>query len=117
MIYFYWSLLAFMFILFFWILVIRKHKLTSFAGQWWKMYSSWSSIIGTTLISLSTIDPQSMFNIWNSIPPDIKSFIPPKFVQLIGISLVMISFVSGFIRQKKLTESVKMKEMEKKENE
>lgn len=70
----------------------------------WKTFSLWLGIAGTTVTGYLITFPQQAIDMWNQLPPDIKSFIPPRYMPLIGVALYVVGMVSKFIAQKKLQE-------------
>lgn len=102
MIYYYVFLAVAVVFVILYLVKIKKVEFVSFAGKWWKLYSAWTKLLGVALIALSNFDPSTVFAIWNSIPPDIKQFIPPQFTQGLGIALIIISFFAQFVRQMKI---------------
>lgn len=80
-----------------------KIELVAHWRKWWKMWSVWLSIIGSSLLAFVTFAPQQVLEIWSSLPPDLKSAIPEDILSRITYAVWILAIIAKFIRQKKLT--------------
>lgn len=72
---------------------------------WQKFYKFWSvrlGALGATIASILIAFPEIAINAWAILPADIKSFIPPNYMPLIGVAIFVLSMVAKFIKQPKL---------------
>ncbi len=84
-----------------------KLELVSYWRKWWKLWSVWLSILGSSLLAFITFAPNEVMEIWNQLPPDLKAHIPEDILSKITYGIWILAILSKFIRQKKLTEEVK----------
>jgi H+/Cl- antiporter ClcA len=70
--------------------------------NWKKEWSTWLAGIGAAIVGVFIAAPSTLLDLWNMLPFDIKSSIPPQYLQLIGLALVIISIPAKIIKQKKL---------------
>lgn len=87
------------------LLLIRKFttlEFVSHAKLLFKTWSVWLAAIGSTLSAWVQSFPQSALDAWNVLPPDIKSFIPPNYLGMVGAFMVAMGIIAQFVRQRKL---------------
>lgn len=68
-----------------------------------KTYSLWLGVLGTALTGFLASFPQYALDVWNAMPQEFKSWIPPQYMPAVGSFFFVLSMVSKFIAQKKLT--------------
>lgn len=68
----------------------------------WKTYSLWLGVIGTAITGFLASFPQYALDIWNAMPQEFKSWIPPQYMPAVGSFFFVMSMVSKFIAQKRL---------------
>lgn len=89
------------------LLLIRKYttlEFVSHAKLLFKTWSVWLAAIGSTLSAWVQSFPQSALDAWNVLPPDIKSYIPPNYLGMVGAFMVVMGIIAQFVRQRKLLE-------------
>lgn len=89
------------------LLLIRKYsslEFVSHAKLLFKAWSVWLASIGTAINAWVQSFPDAALTAWNSLPPDIKSFIPQNYLSYIGSFMVAMAVMAQFVRQRKLAE-------------
>lgn len=84
-----------------------KIELVAHWRKWWKLFSTWFSIAGASILTVATCLPEAAKQAWDYIPSDLKSGIPTEYFSKISLALWVLAFFSSLIRQKKLTAEVK----------
>jgi len=72
---------------------------------WQKFYKYWSvrlGALGAAVASVLIAFPDIALNAWAILPDDLKAFIPPNYMPLIGVAIFVLSMVAKFIPQPKL---------------
>lgn len=80
---------------------------------WQKFYKLWSirlGALGATIVSILVAFPDVALNAWALMPADLKAFIPPNYMPLIGVAIFVMSMVVKFIPQNKLRAEIKNNE-------
>lgn len=90
-------------------LVLLAWRLTSVefvahARLLFKAWSVWLAGIGSVMSAYLQSFPSVMVDAWNSLPSDVKSYIPQNYLGLIAAFMVAMGVVAQFVRQKKITE-------------
>ena len=73
--------------------------------QWrlfWRMWSIRFTALGTVLLGWITASPDIITAAWNSLPDEIKSYIPQEYLMYVTISLFILGMFSRIIKQDKL---------------
>lgn len=73
----------------------------------WKRWSVRLNALGTTIVGYFILIPGAARDVWASLPPELKSAIPPRYLPAIGLILLVMSILVTPIRQKKLSEPAK----------
>ncbi|MGG6193040.1 hypothetical protein ACQV2B_02935 [Pantoea allii] len=105
MTFFIWLLVVVTFVIS--LLLIRKYTSVEFVAHaklLFKAWSVWLASIGSMLSAWVQSFPQNALDAWNTLPPDIKSFLPQNYLGLIGAFMVAMGVIAQFVRQKKLLE-------------
>ncbi|WP_289365918.1 hypothetical protein [Pantoea stewartii] len=87
------------------LLLIRKYSSVEFVAHaklLFKAWSVWLASVGSMLSAWVQSFPQNALDAWNSLPPDIKSFLPQNYLGLIGAFMVAMGVIAQFVRQDKL---------------
>lgn len=71
-----------------------------------KFWSTRLSVLGATLATLLITSSDSARYVWDSLPADIKSYIPPQYTPLIGIVIVGLSWFARIVQQTKLQQQL-----------
>jgi len=74
--------------------------------QWrlfWRMWSLRFNALGTLLLGWITISPDVITLAWNSLPVEMKAYIPEKYLMYITIALFILGMVSRIIKQEKIS--------------
>lgn len=80
---------------------------------WQKFYKLWSirlGALGAGVVSILVAFPDVALNAWAIMPADLKAFIPPNYMPLIGVGIFVMSMLVKFIPQNKLREEIKNNE-------
>lgn len=72
----------------------------------WKFWSIRLGFIGTALISVFTFWPESALYLWNAMPSEVKSIIPPQYVQIIGVVIFAMSMFARLVKQQKVDQAI-----------
>ncbi|MBS0967707.1 hypothetical protein JK232_02260 [Nissabacter archeti] len=87
------------------VLLIRKYTNLEFVAHAKLLFKAWSVWLGSAGAALSAamqLIPDAALTGWNMLPPDIKSFLPPNYLSIIGSFLMVMAVLAQFIRQRKL---------------
>ena len=82
-------------------------KLVDGWRKWYKFWSTRLGIIGTAIASVLIASPNLALDLWSNLPAEFKALIPPNYMPMIGVALFIVSMISKFIVQEKLTQEVK----------
>lgn len=77
---------------------------------WQKFYKFWSvqlGAVGAAITGVLITNPGVASDIWNMLPVEVKSAIPPSYLPLIGVAISVVGIAAKFVIQRKLTEEVK----------
>jgi len=89
------------------VLLIRKYSSLEFVAHarlLFKAWSVWLASVGSAISAWVQSFPDAAMKAWDSLPPDIKSFLPPHYLGFIASFMVAMAVISQFIRQPKLLE-------------
>lgn len=70
--------------------------------QAWRMWSVRFAAIGTAIMGVLLTYPEIILEVWNTIPADVKYFIPHDVGKYLSLIFFVLIFVSRIIRQEKL---------------
>jgi len=73
--------------------------------QWrsfWRMWSLRFTALGTALLGWITVSPDVITLAWNSLPVEMKQYIPEQYLMYITIALFVLGMVSRIIKQEKI---------------
>lgn len=91
------------------LLLVRKYTSVEFVAHaklLFKAWSVWLASTGSMLSAWVQSFPQNALDAWNSLPPDIKSFLPQNYLGLIGAFMVAMGVIAQFVRQDKLKQQI-----------
>lgn len=91
------------------LLLIRKYTSLEFvehAHLLWKAWSVWLGGIGAMIGAVVSQFPDAALNAWNTLPPDLKSFIPPHILSYISPAMMGLAIAAQYVRQTKLKSRV-----------
>lgn len=74
-------------------------------GYWRVLWRAWSlrlAAVATVIMSFGALFPGEAYAIYETLPDEIRVYIPPVVGNYIGIGLYMLSMLSQYIRQEKL---------------
>lgn len=74
----------------------------------WKRWSVRIQIVATGISSLMVIDPGVLLGAWNMLPPAVSDLLPARFVQGLGLVLMLLNCLTIWavaVKQKNLEES------------
>ncbi|QZA70441.1 hypothetical protein AH03_28 [Erwinia phage AH03] len=87
------------------LLLLRKYgklEFVSHAKLLWKTWSIWLGTAATAFSGYLAFFPDAIREAWNSVPPDMKGYLPSNVLMYIGAIMMGLAVVSQFIRQRKL---------------
>lgn len=73
--------------------------------QWrsfWRFWSVRFTAIGTALTTWLVNSPDAMLGAWNSLPLELRGYLPQQFTLYIAIGILVIGMFSRVIKQEKL---------------
>ncbi|WP_380181878.1 hypothetical protein [Kalamiella sp. sgz302252] len=79
-------------------------EFVSHAKLLFKTWSVWLASVGSALAAWAQSFPQSAVDAWNSLPEDIKGFLPHNFLGMLGAFMVAMGVMAQFVRQKTLAQ-------------
>lgn len=74
---------------------------------WWKLWSTWLQAAAAIFISYLTVAPDVAIQVWQFLPADLRSAIPPEYVQFISVGLIVLGIIARLVKQPKLAAEVK----------
>jgi len=74
--------------------------------KWHKFWSTRLGVIGTAVTTVLITNPNLANDLWNGLPSEIKSTIPPQYMPLIGIAIFVVSMAAKFIVQDSLRKEI-----------
>lgn len=77
-------------------------KLIENAKSFYKMWSIRFTALGTALLGYIAVSPDIISSAWNSLPPEIKQYIPQQYLMYITIGLFVLGMFSRVVKQEKL---------------
>ncbi len=79
----------------------------------WKLARKFWSIrlgaIGTAVTSLFILWPDSALYFWGAMPEEVKAWIPPQYVPLIGVFIFAMSMFARLVKQQKVEQQIREK--------
>lgn len=70
--------------------------------NWWKFWSLRIGFLGTILLTLVYVWPEGLYELWELLPWELKSYVPESYASILGIVLYVIGMISRLIKQTKL---------------
>lgn len=89
-----------------WFLVIRaaiRARLVEDARAWHKFWSVRFSAAAAMVTAFLTLCPQWALDAWNSLPGEVKSLLPERYLTMIGVTLMVMSIIARVVRQSSVT--------------
>lgn len=74
--------------------------------KWYKFWSTRLGVIGATITTALVANPNLAYDLWNGLPSEIKSTIPPQYMPLIGVAIFVVSMVAKFVVQDSLRKEI-----------
>lgn len=68
----------------------------------WRFWSVQLGLIGTALAGIFIAFPDAALYAWALLPQDLKSFVPARFMPLIGVAVFVTSLIARIVKQKNL---------------
>lgn len=69
---------------------------------WWKLWSIRLNAIGLAILGYIQIDPIGALGVWNMMPAEVRRYLPPQLLLLIGMIFFALSMLARLVRQPKL---------------
>lgn len=79
----------------------------NFKKDWWKLWSVRLNLIGATMLSAFMVWPDMLLGLWNSLPGELKLFIPSRLLVALPLMFFLAATVARFIKQDKLNDKPK----------
>ena len=73
--------------------------------KWRELRHYWSvrfNLIGTAIITICTLAPSYIVQLWAELPDDVRSYIPSKYIPMIGVAMFVLSIIARNIKQPSL---------------
>lgn len=83
--------------------------------NWKQVFKFWSiqlGTLGTLVTGFLVAFPDAALHAWSLMPADMKAFIPPQYMPLIGVAIFVISMLTRLFRQRKLEAEQRMKDLQ-----
>ena len=77
-------------------------RLVPEARAWWKLWSIRFNAIGLTILAWVQVDPVSVLNVWNMMPPAVTRALPPTAITWLGMALFALSMMARVVVQPKV---------------
>lgn len=74
--------------------------------KWHKFWSTRLGIVGATVTTTLVTNPNLANDLWNGLPSEIKSAVPPQYMPLIGIAIFVVSMLAKFVVQDSLRKEI-----------
>lgn len=88
-------------------------KTTAEIAVWYRLWSIRLGLAGTAVTSALVAVPDWTVTLWNTLPYEVRQFVPPQYMPLIGVGLFVLSMVARFVRQNKAAEKLAEKKAAK----
>ena len=72
------------------------------ARQWWKLWSIQLNAVGLALLAWLQFDPASVLMVWNMMPYEVRSLIPPRILLPLSMGFFALSMLSRIVSQPKI---------------
>lgn len=72
--------------------------------SFWRFWSVRFTFLGGVLLTLVTSFPDAALQAWLMLPQDLKQFIPPHYLQIVSVGLLLLSILARLITQPKVAE-------------
>ena len=85
----------------------EEMKKIELVGDWRNAARFWSvrfSVIGTALMGLFAIWPESALYLWMMMPSEVKALIPQQITSIIAVFVFIMSAISRIIKQRSINE-------------
>lgn len=86
---------------------MKKLEIIDDARDGWKFWSVRLNVLGSLLLGLLTIWPESALYFWGAMPGEVKSLLPDSYAQFIALFIFLMSIAARFLKQRKLDEKRK----------
>lgn len=80
-----------------------KFKLIEEWQNFWKLWSLRFTSMGTALLGYIIASPDAITNAWQSLPDDVKQYIPQNYLMYITIGLFVLGMFSRVVKQERLS--------------
>lgn len=81
---------------------MRLHLIDDWARKWWRLWSVRLNAIGLALLGWVQFDPVGVLAVWNMMPSDVRSVLPPNFITILGLTFFGLSMLARIVSQPKL---------------
>ncbi len=67
-----------------------------------KRWSTWLTLVGSSITSLIVLFPDNSYAAWLALPDDVRHIIPEKYLPLVGAIICLTAIAAKYIKQQKL---------------
>lgn len=67
--------------------------------NWWQLWSVRLNLIGATLLSAFMAWPDLLLGVWNSLPDEVKIFLPPRLMFILPLLFFAAATAARIIKQ------------------
>jgi hypothetical protein len=68
----------------------------------WRFWSVRLNALGTFVLGLFLIWPESLLAMWSLVPPEAREVLPPRIVLFVPLALFVAATVARVVKQRKL---------------
>lgn len=68
----------------------------------WRFWSANLTALGALIITWFTASPDAMIGAWMMLPAEFKAQIPPQYMAFIGVAILVLGYLSRFVKQNSL---------------
>jgi len=90
-----------------------KLELIPYWKSAWRLWSVRFAALGAALWTYILAFPESAITIWNSLPPDLQSFIPSEWQRYVTLTIFVLTLVSRVVQQHKAQAIIETKMAER----
>lgn len=78
-----------------------KIQLVDDVRRLWKFISVWLIVLAGFVQSIFIVAPETILQLWQVLPQELKDAIPPQYVQFITIGILFTAIIGRAIKQKR----------------
>lgn len=82
--------------------LIYRDKLIHNLNDAWRFWSMRLAAFAVALQGFVTLFPDAALQAWALLPPELKTFLPPRYLQYVTITVLLASMGARVVKQKQL---------------